>query len=844
MPMQIVKRDGRREEVRLEKITRRIEALADGLTVEPILVAQKVIAGIFDGVTTAELDDLAVQTSSNLVTTHPDYDFLAARISASILHKESSDSFADVMEALYLRTDNGGRPAPAISDELLACVRAHKALIESEIRMDRDFTFDFQGISTLKKSYLMRLNRKIVERPQYLWMRVSLGIHCCGGTTDLERAFETYHLMSTKRFTHATPTLFNAGSAKPQMSSCFLLHMHDDSIGGIYKTLTDCAKISQMAGGIGLHVHNVRAAGSPIAGTGGTSNGLVPMLRNFDATASYVDQGGGKRKGSFAIYLEPWHGDIVEFLDLKRNTGKDELRCRALFFGLWVPDLFMQRVKEDGAWTLFDPARAPGLSDCWGAAFEELYTRYEREERGVVRTMRAQELWRKICEIQVETSMPYLMYKDAANRKSNQQNLGTIKSSNLCTEIIEYTSPDEIAVCNLASVSLPAYIIDGVAVSGAARYDHAELHRVVKVMTRNLNKVIELNYYPVIETQNSNFRHRPIGIGVQGLADVFMRLGLVWGSEGARVLNREIFETIYHAAVEASTELAREQGAYQTFPGSPASQGRLQYDLWYEERKARGEALPATSEEVYCTSGRYDWKKTKSEVVAHGLRNSLLLAPMPTASTANILDNTEGFEPIPSNIFKRNVLSGEFVRINRHLVRDLINRGLWNDQMKDRIVAAEGSIQDVQGIPQDMKELYRTVWEISQRHIIDLAADRGAFVCQSQSMNIYLRDASLAKLTSMHFYGWEKGLKTGSYYIRQTAARQAQKFTVDSAVEKEHETRKIEAKAKLKQAEEILITAGKATREELNGMNSDEVIAWAQGTCSASDPEGCVMCSG
>ena len=842
--MQIVKRDGRREEVRLEKITRRIEALADGLTVEPILVAQKVIAGIFDGVSTAELDDLAVQTASNLVTTHPDYDFLAARLSASILHKESSDSFAEVMEALYLRTDNGGRPAPAISDELLACVRAHKVQIESEIRMDRDFTFDFQGISTLKKSYLMRLGRKIVERPQYLWMRVSLGIHCCGGTTDLERAFETYHLMSTKRFTHATPTLFNAGSAKPQMSSCFLLHMHDDSIGGIYKTLTDCAKISQMAGGIGLHVHNVRASGSPIAGTGGTSNGLVPMLRNFDATASYVDQGGGKRKGSFAIYLEPWHGDIVEFLDLKRNTGKDELRCRALFYGLWVPDLFMQRVKEDGAWTLFDPARAPGLSDCWGTAFEELYTRYEQENRGVVRTMRAQELWRKICEIQVETSMPYLMYKDAANRKSNQQNLGTIKSSNLCTEIVEYTSPDEIAVCNLASVSLPAYIIESGPAGSPGGYDHAELHRVVKVMTRNLNKVIELNYYPVIETQNSNFRHRPIGIGVQGLADVFMRMGLVWGSEDARTLNREIFETIYHAAVEASTELAREQGAYQTFRGSPASQGRLQYDLWYEERKAKGEALPATSEEVYCTSGRYDWKKTKSEVVAQGLRNSLLLAPMPTASTANILDNTEGFEPIPSNIFKRNVLSGEFVRINRHLVRDLISRGLWNDQMKDRIVAAEGSIQDVLGIPQDMKELYRTVWEISQRHIIDLAADRGAFVCQSQSMNIYLRDASLAKLTSMHFYGWEKGLKTGSYYIRQTAARQAQKFTVDSAVEKEHETRKIEAKAKLKQAEEILITAGKATREELNGMNPDEVIAWAQGTCSASDPEGCVMCSG
>ncbi len=838
MSMQIVKRDGRREDVRLEKITRRIKAFAADLKVEPILVAQKVIAGIFDGVTTSELDDLAVQTAANLVTTHPDYDFLAARLAASIMHKETPTSFAEVMELLYQRTDNAGRPAPAISDELLACVRAHQARIEAEIRSERDFTFDYQGISTLKKSYLMRVGRRIVERPQFLWMRVSLGIHCCGGQQDLDKAFETYHLMSTKRFTHATPTLFNAGSAKPQMSSCFLLHMHDDSIEGIYKTLTDCAKISQMAGGIGLHVHNVRASGSPIAGTGGTSNGLVPMLRNFDATASYVDQGGGKRKGSFAIYLEPWHGDIIEFLDLKRNTGKDELRCRALFYGLWVPDLFMQRVKEDGPWTLFDPARAPGLSDCWGKPFVELYTRYEREGRGVVRTMRAQELWRKICETQVETSMPYLMYKDAANRKSNQQNLGTIKSSNLCTEIIEYTAPDEIAVCNLASVSLPAYIRED------GSYDHADLHRVVKVVTRNLNKVIDLNYYPVPETRNSNSRHRPIGIGVQGLADVFMRLRLTWGSDQARILNREIFETIYHAAVEASMELAQAQGPYQTFRGSPASQGRLQYDLWFEERAARGELLPASSEEVYCASGRYDWKTLKSQVVAHGLRNSLLLAPMPTASTANILDNTEGFEPIPSNIFKRNVLSGEFVRINRYLVRDLIARGLWNDALKDRIVAAEGSIQDVAGIPNDIKELYRTVWEISQRHIIDLAADRGAFVCQSQSMNIYLRDATLSKLTSMHFYGWEKGLKTGSYYIRQTAARQAQKVTVDAAVEKEQAQNQAQLKEALKKAEDYLLTNGKATREELAGLKPEEVIAWAQGTCSQADPEGCIMCSG
>ena len=842
MAMQIVKRDGRREDVRLEKITKRIEVLTEGLAVEPILVAQKVIAGIFDGVTTSQLDDLAVQTASNLVTTHPDYDFLAARISASIMHKETSDSFAEVIEMLHARTDARGRAVPAVSDDLLAAVREHKQRIESEIRMERDLTFDFLGISTLKKSYLMRLGKKLVERPQYMWMRVALGIHMCGAGRDLEKAFETYHLMSTKRFTHATPTRFNAGTPKPQMSSCFLLHMHDDSIGGIYKTLTDCAMISQMAGGIGLHVHNVRAAGSPIAGTGGTSNGLVPMLRNFDATASYVDQGGGKRKGSFAIYLEPWHADIIEFLDLKRNTGKDEMRCRSLFYGLWVPDLFMQRVKEDGAWTLMDPARCHGLSDCWGDEFAALYTRYEREGRGA-RTMRAQELWRKICEVQVETSMPYMMYKDAANRKSNQQNLGTIKSSNLCTEIIEYTAPDEIAVCNLASVSLPAYIRDPVG-SNPGGFDHEELHRVVKVITRNLNKVIDLNYYPVQETQNSNSRHRPIGIGVQGLADVFMRLRYTWDSEAARVINREIFETIYHAAAEASMELACDLGSYKTFAGSPASAGRLQFDLWYDERKARGEALPPTAEEVYCHPSRYDWPALKTLIRHHGLRNSLLLAPMPTASTANILDNTEGFEPIPSNIFKRNVLSGEFVRINRYLVRDLIARGLWNDPLKDRIVAAEGSIQDVAGIPEDLKALYRTVWEISQRHIIDLAADRGAFVCQSQSMNIYLRDASLSKLTSMHFYGWERGLKTGSYYIRQTAARQAQKFTVDAALEKKTQPDLLSLKEQVKKGEDFLITAGKATREELAQLSPEEVIAWAQGSCSASDPEGCVMCSG
>lgn len=836
MPMHVVKRDGRREEVRLEKITRRVEALAGGLQVEPLLVAKKVIDGIFDGVTTRQLDELAEHTAANLVTTHPDYDFLAARLAASILHKETPATFSQAMIKLAGRRDSKGRSAPAVSEEILALVTEHGERIDRTIVDSRDLDFDYLGICTLKKSYLVRMDGKIIERPQYLWMRAALGIH----GANLERAFETYHLMSSKRFTHATPTLFNSGTPKPQMSSCFLVHMHDDSIDGIYKTLSDCAKISQMAGGIGIHVHNIRAAGSPISGTGGTSNGLVPMLRNFDATASYVDQGGGKRKGSFAIYLEPWHADIAEFLDLKRNTGKDELRCRALFYGLWIPDLFMKRVRDDGQWTLMDPNRCPGLSDCWGERFEELYERYEREGRGS-RTMRAQELWRKILEVQIETSMPYLMYKDAANRKSNQQNLGTIKSSNLCTEVIEYTSPEEIAVCNLASVSLPAFITpDG-------GYDHVALHAVVKVMTVNLNRVIDRNHYPVPEAKTSNLRHRPIGIGVQGLADVFMRLRIPWDHPDAARLNREIFETIYHAAVESSMEIARAEGPYQTFAGSPASQGRLQFDLWYEERLARGEtALPGSAEAVYCTSGRYDWAALKQQVRAHGLRNSLLLAPMPTASTANILDNTEGFEPIPSNIYKRNVLSGEFIRINRYLVRDLIQRGLWDDAMKQRIVAAEGSIQGIDDIPADLKELYRTVWEIRQRHIINLAADRGAFICQSQSMNIYMQDATIAKLTSMHFYGWQKGLKTGSYYIRQTAARQAQKVTVDANVEQRTKEGR-EGRDKQRIAEELLLTRKIATKEELAALKPEEIIAWATGACSTGGDAAngdCIMCSG
>ncbi len=834
MSMQVLKRDGHSESIQLDKITKRIEAFSNDLDVEPFVVAQKVISGIYDGVSTAELDELAVGTAANMVTTHPDYDTLAARLAASILHKETSDSFAETMERLYTRVDSFGQPAPVLADDIIAVIREHAETIDAEIAHERDFTFDYLGICTLKQSYLQKLHNKIIERPQYMWMRVALGVH----GADLERAFDTYHKMSRKLFTHATPTLFNAGTPKPQMSSCFLLHMHDDSIGGIYKTLTDCAKISQMAGGIGLHVHNIRAAGSPIYGTGGTSNGLVPMLRNFDATASYVDQGGGKRKGSFAIYLEPWHADIFDWLDLKRNTGKDERRARNLFFGLWTPDLFMERVRADEMWTLMDPHLCPGLADCHGEEFRQLYTKYEAEGKGV-QQIRAQELWKKILELQVETSMPYILYKDACNGKSNQQNLGTIKSSNLCTEIIEYTAPDEIAVCNLASVSLPAFVHE----NGAHGHgiDHEKLHEVVKTMTVNLNRVIDRNYYPLPETHNSNMRHRPIGIGVQGLADVFMRLRVSWDSEQAKRLNREIFETIYHAAVEASMEEAMKEGAYQTFPGSPASEGRLQFDLWYEERQRKGEeGLPANGEALYCDSGRYNWDSLRELVKRNGMRNSLLLSPMPTASTANILGNTEGFEPIPSNIYKRNVLSGEFVRINRFLVHDLIKRGLWNNEMKQAIIASEGSIQGIADIPNDIKELYRTVWEISQRHIINLAADRGAFVCQSQSMNIYMQDATFAKLTSMHFYGWQKGLKTGSYYIRQTAARQAQKFTVDANVEKQQR----EKREDFRKATDYLLDSGKATRADLKGLSQDEVIAWAQGACSTDNPEDCIMCSG
>lgn len=719
-----------------------------------------------------ELLEQAVRTCAGLASSHPDHDLLAGRLAMASLHGRTPASFRTCVERLHARTDREGNPAPAVSGELLTLARRHEAEIQAAIRSERDFDFDLLAVRTFEKSYLLRDRDGIVERPQHLWMRVALGIH----GDDLERAFETYRDLSLRRAIHATPTLFAAGTPRAQMSSCFLLAMKEDSIEGIYATLSDCARISQSAGGIGLHVHDIRAAGSFIAGTGGTSNGLVPMLRNFDATASYVDQGGGKRKGSIAVYLEPWHGDVVEWLELKRSTGKDEVRCRNLFYGLWVPDLFMERVRDDGAWTLFDPHRAPGLSEAVGDGFRQLYEGYEAEGKGM-RTLPARELWRKILEVQIETSMPYLVYKDAANLKSNQSHLGTIRSSNLCAEIIQYTSPEETAVCNLASVSLPAFW-------GPEGFDHAGLHAQVGRLVRNLDRIIDRNLYPVPEAEVSNRRHRPMGIGVQGLADLFLEARMPWDGEEAWTLHREVFETLYHGAVTASVALAAELGPHPSFAGSPASQGLFQFDLWHQDRKRRGEALPDSALEVYA-SGRWDWEALRQEMTNSGMRNSLLVAIMPTASTASLLGNTEGVEPIPAVLYKRNVLSGEYVRTSRALVRDLEALGLWSAQMKERIVASEGSVQGIPEIPPEIRRLHRTVWELPQRVLVDLAAERGAFVCQSQSLNVFFHEPTVAKLTSMHFHGWRKGLKTGSYYIRQGSVRLSQKVTVPVELERQ-----------------------------------------------------------
>ncbi len=769
--MYVEKRDGRKEAVKFDKITARIVKMCYGLDplVSPESVAMKVIEGLFDGVTTKQLDNLAAEVAAAKTIEHPDYALLASRIAVSNLHKETKKTFSEVMTDLYTYIDpKTGENASLLSDEVYQVIQDNKEKIDSSIIYDRDFRYDYFGFKTLTRSYLLKLNNVIVERPQQMLMRVSIGIH----KHDIDAAIKTYNLMSEGWFTHATPTLFNSGTPKPQMSSCFLLTMKEDSIEGIYDTLKSCAKISQSAGGIGLAIHDIRAKGSYIKGTNGQSNGIVPMLRVFNDTARYVDQGGGKRKGSFAMYIEPWHADVFDFLEMKKNHGKEENRARDLFYALWIPDLFMKRVKENGDWTLMCPHECPGLSETHSEEFEALYTKYEQEGKGR-KTIKAQDLWFKILESQIETGTPYMMYKDAANSKSNQQNLGVIKSSNLCTEIIEYTAPDEVAVCNLASLALPKYVTE------EKTFDHDKLFEVTYQATLNLNKIIDGNYYPVEEARNSNMRHRPIGLGVQGLADTFILLGMPFESEEARALNREIFETIYYASMTASKDLAKEEGPYETIEGSPVSKGIFQFDMW-----------------GVTPTDRWEWDILREEVKEHGVRNSLLLAPMPTASTAQILGNNECFEPYTSNVYTRRVLSGEFIIVNKHLLKDLVKENLWNHEVRQQIMANNGSIQNIAVIPQRIKDLYKTAWEISQKAIIDQAADRGAFICQSQSLNIFMQNANFAKLTSMHFYGWEKGLKTGMYYLRTKAATDAIKFTIDkSAIQEPTAKSLVEAEA-------------------------------------------------
>jgi len=794
--MFVVKRDGHKEPVMFDKITERIKKLCYGLNelVDPVKVAMRVIEGLYDGVSTSELDNLAAETAASMTIAHPDYAQLAARVAISNLHSNTKKSFSETMKDMYNYVNpRNGQDAPLLSDEVFKVIQENSAFLDSHIIYTRDFNYDYFGFKTLERSYLLKINGKIVERPQHMLMRVSVGIHL----DDLKSVIETYDLMSKKFFTHATPTLFNAGTPKPQMSSCFLLAMQDDSIDGIYDTLKQTAKISQSAGGIGLSIHNVRATGSYIRGTNGTSNGIVPMLRVFNDTARYVDQGGGKRKGSFAIYIETWHADIFEFLDLKKNTGKEEMRARDLFFAMWTSDLFMKRVQEDASWTLMCPNECPGLYDVYGEEFEAMYLDYEFRGKGR-KTIRARELWEKILESQIETGTPYMLYKDAANRKSNHKNLGTIRSSNLCTEIMEYTSKDEIAVCNLASISLPMFIENG-------KFDHQALYNVTKRVTRNLNKVIDRNYYPVKEAENSNMRHRPVGLGVQGLADAFIMLRMPFTSDEAKALNQEIFETLYFAAVTASMEMAKEEGPYSTFEGSPMSKGEFQYNMWGMK-----------DEEL---SGRWDWASLRKEVMEHGVRNSLLVAPMPTASTSQILGNNEAFEPYTSNIYTRRVLSGEFIVVNKHLLEDLVKLGLWNETLKQEIMRHNGSVQNIDIIPQDLKELYKTVWEMSMKDIIDMSRQRGYFIDQSQSLNLFMQDANYSKLTSMHFYAWQSGLKTGMYYLRTKSAVDAIKFTLNNDKKEEVPT---------------LV----AETEAINVEDYKAMLLKAQ----AADPEDCEMC--
>lgn len=802
--MQVIKRSGKNEDVSFDKITARVKKLCYGLSqayVEPIEIAKKVIQGLYDGVPTTELDNLAAETAASMASIHPDYALLAARIAVSNLHKNTDKSFAKTVKDLYHYIDpKTGKSAGLISQETYSIIQKNKDRLDSAIIYDRDYDFDYFGFKTLERSYLLRMNNEVVERPQHLLMRTAVGIH----GEDIDAAIETYNLMSEKWFIHATPTLFNAGTPKPQLSSCFLLSMTDDSISGIFETLARCAKISQSAGGIGLSIHNIRATGSYIRGTGGTSNGIIPMLKVYNDTARYVDQGGGKRKGAFAVYLEPWHADIFDFLDLKKNHGKEEARARDLFYAMWIPDLFMERVKEDGQWSLFCPNEAPGLYDSYGGEFEALYHQYEAEGRAR-KTIKAQDLWFAILESQIETGTPYILYKDAANKKSNQKNLGTIRSSNLCTEILEYTSKDEVAVCNLGSISLPKFVNED------RSFDFDALGQITRVLTRNLNKIIDINYYPIEEARNSNMRHRPIGIGVQGLADAFLLMRFPFDSPEARKLNRDIFETIYHAAISESCELAKQHGAYSSFDGSPASQGTLQFDMWGVE-----------------PSNRYDWEALKTDIRTNGLRNSLLLAPMPTASTSQILGNNECFEPYTSNIYSRRTLSGEYIVVNRHLLKDLIGLGLWNDDMRQKLMASNGSVADIPELPEHIKELYKTTWEISMKAIIDMAADRGAFICQSQSLNLFVENPNFGKLSSMHFYAWQKGLKTGMYYLRTKAAVDPIKFTLSEKHQRQFAS-----------SDQVNQVSDESLQQRLDSSGQEPEIK----ACSLDDP-GCIMCSG
>lgn len=869
--MYVLKRDGRKELVKFDKITARITKLSYGLHPEfcdPVLVAQKVAAGVYRGVTTTELDELAAETAAALTSTHPDYALLAARIAVSNLHKNTLKSFSETVKLMYHHTnDKNNQPAPLIAKDVYEIIVKNAERLDSEIIYDRDFDYDYFGFKTLERSYLLRMHGKTIERPQHMLMRVAVGIH----KEDIDSAVRTYHLLSERWFTHASPTLFNAGTPRPQLSSCFLVCMKGDSIEGIYDTLKECASISKSAGGIGLSIHNIRATGSYIRGTNGTSNGIVPMLRVFNDTARYVDQGGGKRKGAFAIYLEPWHADIFEWLDLRKNHGKEESRARDLFYGLWVNDLFMDRVEANGEWSLFCPNEAPGLADVWGDEFNELYFRYEAEGRAK-KVVRAQQLWFAIMEAQIETGNPYMLYKDACNRKSNQQNLGTIKCSNLCTEIVEYTSPEETAVCNLASIALPRFVREKNAAPGweskklvgsleaANRYfDFQQLAEVTAVVTRNLNKIIDINYYPVESAKNSNLRHRPIGIGVQGLADTFILLGMAFDSPEAQQLNKEIFEAIYFSALRTSCELAQKEGPYDSYKrtpdepnatetsegtpassgssngktynprtekDSPVSQGILQHDMW-------GVKEPST---------RWPWAQLRDSVRQHGVRNSLLLAPMPTASTSQILGNNECFEPYTSNIYVRRVLSGEFTVVNQHLLQDLTSKKIWNSDMKNELVASNGSVADLD-IPDSMKALYKTVWEIKQRVLVDMAADRGAFIDQSQSFNVHMSDPNFGKLTSLHFYAWRKGLKTGMYYLRTRAAADAIKFTVDQqSLQKSRAARSNSAGIASAAAAAVYDSPVPTATAAAAAPSMDKEAQMAAMLCSLENKEACMSC--